>query len=330
MNFAIVLAAGKGTRMKSELPKGSSTVLNKSMVEYSVSALEKIGVDKIVTVVGYKKEIIMDILKNHNVDFAEQVVLNGTAKAVESAKDILSSLDGNTIITPCDMPLLSSTLFKEVLDYHISQKNDLTVLSSIVDNPFGYGRIVRDKNNNFLSITEELDATLEIKKIKEVNSGVFVVCNKLLFEALSKVSNNNKKQEYYLTDIVSIILSMNKKVDAYIYKNSFEVIGVNDTEHLKLAEQVLNQKIIESHRSNGVIINGNNILIGPDVAISSGVTIGNNVSIFGESEIGENTKINENTYIDNSIIGKNVLITNSTIKNKKINDNTIILNQNIE
>jgi len=235
-NNAIILSAGMGKRMNNEIPKGAIKLLGKEMVLYPVEVLEQLNFNKITVVVGYKKEVIYDILKGHNVEFATQTELNGTAKACLAAKDNFIGVTGNIIILPCDMPLLSTELVKETFRFHELNSNDLTVLSSEVDNPFSYGRIVRDGKGNFLKITEEADCTDEMRKIKEINSSVYCVSANLLFKYLEKIENHNKKNEYYLTDIVELMKKDNLKVEAYKYPNSFEITGINTLEALEDAE----------------------------------------------------------------------------------------------
>lgn len=325
MNNAIILSAGKGTRMKSELPKGAFRVLYRPMVVYPVVALKEAGFDKINVVVGHKKEIIEDILQGFDCVFSVQEVLNGTAKAVESAKENLINEDGNTVILPVDMPLITKNLLLELVSYHEESGNDLTVLSSLVDNPFSYGRIVRDRYGNFTSIKEEIEASPEEKLIKEVNSGVYIVNNKLLFEALSKVKNDNKKGEYYLTDIVSILKASKHKVGAYRYMESSEITGVNDLKTLAYAESILRRRINEDLMDQGIyIINPETVTIGPDVIIEHDVTIEPNTYIYGISKIGQGSHIGPNSELNNAIIHKNVNVTHSIVRDSEVLDNAIV------
>ena len=325
MNNAIILSAGKGSRMKSELPKGAFKVLYRPMVVYSVVALKEAGFNKINVVVGHKKEVIEDILQGFDCVFSVQEVLNGTAKAVESAKDNLINEDGNTVILPVDMPLITKNLLQELSSYHEESGNDLTVLSSIVDNPFSYGRIVRDKFGNFIAIKEELEANEEEKKIKEVNSGVYMVNNKLLFKALAQVKNNNKKGEYYLTDIVSILKSLKYKVGSFIYKEADEITGVNDLKTLAHAETILRRRINEDLMDQGIyIVNPDTVTIGPDVIIEHDVTILPNTYIYGRSKIGQGSKIGPNSELINAEIHKNASVAHSIVRDSIVMDNAIV------
>ena len=205
MNNVIILAAGKGTRMKSELPKCACPILNKSMIEYLVDDCILANINNIIVVVGFKQEVLRDILKDYkNVSFAVQTEQLGTGHACMVTKELLENADGSTVIVPGDMPLVGADNFNKLIKYHNENNLSMTILSSIFEDPTGYGRIVRE-NGKVTAIIEDKEATFEQKQIKEINTGLYVVNNKILFEALEKIDNNNSKNEYYLTDIVKII-----------------------------------------------------------------------------------------------------------------------------
>lgn len=231
---AIILAAGKGTRMRSELPKCACKLLGKPMINYILEALREASIKDICVILGHKREILEDILKD-SVEYAYQAEQLGTGHAVICAKDYYAKQNGLILIFPGDMPLIKGSTIKELIDTHINNKNDLTVVSTIVNNPFGYGRIVKE-NNQVLRIVEEKEATEEEKKIKEINAALYCINANLLEDALSKINNNNNKGEYYLTDIVEI-LAPNKKVDTFIIKDPLELTGINDPETLKQVEE---------------------------------------------------------------------------------------------
>ena len=237
---AIILAAGKGTRMNSDLPKCAIPFLDKPMVKYITDDCKELGIKDIVVVVGYKKEDIVKALDKENVKFAEQKELNGTGSAVKSAKSELSNLDGITLIFPGDMPLVGKDYIKDVIDTQINNHNDLTVVTTIYDDPKAYGRIYRE-NGLVKKIVEFKDCNEEQKLIKEVNSGLFCVKTDLLFKALDEVKNNNNQHEYYLTDIVEI-LGRNHNVDSYVVHDKVRLIGFNTMEELKQTEEMIRSK----------------------------------------------------------------------------------------
>ena len=185
MKNVIILAAGKGTRMKSELPKCACPILGKPMIKYLVDACIDAGIDNIIVVVGYKKEIIKEVLKDYpNIYYAYQEEQLGTGHACMVTKELLSSVNGTTVIVPGDMPLVGKDNLINILNYHEENNLAMTILSSIFDNPFSYGRIVRNSNNNVTAIVEEKECTKEQKLIKEINTGLYAVDNKTLFESL--------------------------------------------------------------------------------------------------------------------------------------------------
>ena len=212
--YAVVLAAGKGTRMKSNLHKVLHQVLGKSMVDHAVTNLEKIGVDKIVTLNAYEADSVRAELKDR-VEYAMQTEQLGTGHAVMMTKDLLEGLEGVTIVTYGDVPLLTEQTISNLFDYHQEQEAAITILTASTDNPTGYGRIIRDEAGNVLRIVEQKDANEQELLVKEINTGVCCYDNKVLFEALTKITNNNSQGEYYLTDLVGIIRDMGLKVVAY-------------------------------------------------------------------------------------------------------------------
>lgn len=238
MRNVIILAAGKGTRMKSELPKCACEILGKPMITYLVDACIEAEIENIIVVVGYKKEIIKEVLKDYsNISYAYQDEQLGTGHACMVTKSILENISGSTVIVPGDMPLVGKDNLVNLIKYHEENNLSMTILSSIFDNPFSYGRIVRE-NNSVIGIIEEKEATEEQKLIKEINTGLYVVDNKTLFESLELIDNNNNKHEYYLTDIVKVI-SKHSKVDAVVCEYDYHLTGINDLDTLHFVEEKL-------------------------------------------------------------------------------------------
>lgn len=324
MTYAIILAAGKGTRMKTEIPKCAYPILRKPMISYIVEKLEKTSeVDEIVCVVGYKKEIFYDLLQNR-VSFAVQEKQLGTANAVYSARTVLEGKAGTTLIIPGDVPLMSVKLTDKIIRAHHAMGNDLTLVSMIMDNPKGYGRIVRNKYDVVEKIVEEKDANDYQRQIHEVNSGVYVVNNEHLFEVLKHIKAENVQKEYYLTDIVEL-MSQKYKVGVFTVRDTIQVMGVNDLYHISVAEKQLRDVINRDHMINGVsMVNPETITIGYDVIIEPGAMILPNTTITGRSVIktdatvGPNTEIHEsniyqNTHVKHSLIYDSTVMENSTI-----------------
>ena len=313
---AIILAAGKGERMKTNIPKCAFPILKKPMINYIIDTLKKTKVDNRVIVVGYKKEVFLDMLKDET--FAIQEEQLGTADAVKCALDKLK--EGITIVLPGDTPLINSTLINKLLDIQIKENNDMALCSMMLDDPKGYGRIVRN-NKVVEKIVEEKDASTEIKKIKEVNTGIMVFNNSFLTKAIKKIKNDNAKGEYYLTDIVNFT----KKISNYLLEDPDMMLGINDLCALSVVEEKLLDNIRNTHMLNGVnIINKNSVVIGPDVEIESGVTIYPNSIILGRTKISKNAIIGPSTELYNAIIKENVICRQSVVY-----DSTILKNAEV-
>ena len=230
----IILAAGLGSRMNQELPKCACLLNNKPMIKYLIETCNKLNPEEIILVVGYKKEKVIEVVGN-DVTYIYQQKQLGTANAVLCCYNHLSSYDGDLLIIPGDTPLVPFEILRDFITRY--QNRNLTILTTKIENPSGLGRIKRDKPNNVLKIIEEYELTEEEKKIKEVNTGIYLVNSKILFNNVKKIDNNNNKQEYYLTDIVEIIKD-NK--DTYLVNFDYRLQGINDFQTLKRIEGVLN------------------------------------------------------------------------------------------
>ena len=301
--YSIVLAAGKGTRMKTELPKCAYPILKKPMIEYIIEKLECSLIDENVVVVGHQKEVLMDILGDR-VLYAEQKEQLGTGHAVLSAESCLKDKNGITFILPGDMPLMSIDLTDQIIRAHQEMGNDLTVVSMYFDNPTSYGRIIRDDYGSIAAIVEEKDCSNDQKRIKEVNSGVYVVNNEDLFKVLKKIKKNERKNEYYLTDIVAL-MRHDYKIGSFVVHDSFMMMGINDLYAVSIAERYLRDEINRNHMLNGVqMISPNTITIGHNVQIDPGVMIMPNTTITGDSTIKEGAIIGPNTEIHHGFVDK--------------------------
>lgn len=322
--YVVVLAAGKGTRMKSKLYKVLHKVCGKTMVEHVVDAARGVNPAKIVTVVGTGAGEVEKVLDGKS-DFAFQEKQLGTGDAVMTAKEELGDKDGATLVVTGDTPLFTTETFDGLFKYHAEKGNAATVLTAEAPNPFGYGRIIRDDQGNVLRIVEQKDGKPEELKVKEINTGVFCFDNKKLFEALKHVDNNNAQGEYYLTDVLEILRNSGERVGAYKMPDFSESLGVNDRIALAQATKIMQRRINEEHMRNGVSF------IDPDTAyIDAGVKIGNDTVIEGNVVIKGNTEIGSDCYITNgsrvvdSKIGNHVTITSSTLQEAEMDDNTDI------
>jgi UDP-N-acetylglucosamine diphosphorylase/glucosamine-1-phosphate N-acetyltransferase len=242
-NFcALILAAGKGTRMKSDLAKVLHVLEGKPLLHYSLAAARVAGAEKVVVIIGHQASVVREEFANSGVIFVEQNPQLGTGHAVLQAKDVLANYSGLTVILCGDVPLLTPATISGLIADHQASGALITVLTTYPADPQGYGRIVKDNKGNILKIVEERDASVSEKSIGEINTGIYCVDTPFLFAALGKITNNNKQHEYYLTDIVEIACREGLTVRSHIATDYIEVMGINTPEELARASQYLQNK----------------------------------------------------------------------------------------
>ena len=323
-NYAIILAAGKGTRMKSDLPKVLHKVAGISMLEHVFRSVNAINPEKTVTVVGHKAELVEQVLAGQT-DFVRQTEQLGTGHAVMMAEPVLENLTGQTLVIAGDTPLITGESLKNLIDFHINHKNVATILTAEADNPFGYGRIVRNQHDEVLKIVEQKDASDFEQQIKEINTGTYVFDNARLFEALKNINTNNAQGEYYITDVIGIFRENGEKVGAYTLKDFDESLGVNDRVALATAEGIMRRRINQQHMVNGVsFVNPHATYIDVDVEIAPEVQVEANVTLKGQTKIGAETILTNGTYIVDSVIGERTVITNSMIEESSVADGVTV------
>ena len=323
-NYAIILAAGKGTRMKSDLPKVLHKVAGISMLEHVFRSVNAIDPEKTVTVVGHKAELVEQVLAGQT-DFVRQTEQLGTGHAVMMAEPVLENLTGQTLVIAGDTPLITGESLKNLIDFHINHKNVATILTAEADNPFGYGRIVRNQHGEVLKIVEQKDASDFEQQIKEINTGTYVFDNARLFEALKNINTNNAQGEYYITDAIGIFRENGEKVGAYTLKDFDESLGVNDRVALATAESVMRRRINQQHMVNGVsFVNPDATYIDVDVEIAPEVQVEANVTLKGQTKIGVETILTNGTYIVDSVIGERTVITSSMIEESSVADGVTV------
>ena len=234
---AVILAAGKGTRMESDLPKVIHTIDEKPMVEYVIAAVKEAGIEDICLIVGYKAEQVKEAVTSA-VTYAYQEEQLGTGHAVKCAGDFIGE-QGDVLVLCGDTPLITGKTIKSAMDFHKKSNNQMTVISAMVEEPTGYGRIIRDSEGNFVKNVEHKDATEEERKSKEINSGMYIFHASDLQSALAKINNNNAQGEYYLPDALEIIKKEGGRVDAYILEDADEMAGVNTKAQLQDAADIM-------------------------------------------------------------------------------------------
>ena len=318
----LILAAGKGTRMKSELPKVLHKVCGVPMVQKIVNTCSKIGSIENILILGHKKEEVLKVLPNMQYVVQEEQL--GTGHAVIQAKDKLKDFDGTVMILCGDTPLLREETLKELYNYHKQTGATTTILTSIYENPFGYGRIVKE-NETVIGIVEEKEASEEIRAIKEVNAGVYCFESKDLLSALDRIDNKNEKGEYYLTDVIAINVRDGKKVEAFLLEDNDEILGINSKIELEKANCIMKNRINEKHMENGVIfIDKNSVYIEESVEIGQDTIIYPGALLQGDTVIGQNCEILGNTRVIDCNIGNNVRVESSVLEESVVEDRVTI------
>jgi len=284
---AIILAAGVSSRMKTEMPKVLHQVCGRSMLSYVLDSCRAVGVTKIFVVVGYGAEQVKEQFgSDSDITFVLQAQQKGTGHAVLCCKDQLGDFEGDTFVICGDMPLVRSDILQSLLDRQDKSGAVVTLATAILEDPSSYGRINRDSEGNLLGIIEDKDCSEEQLEIKEVNPSYYLFDNKVLFETLAKVGNDNAKGEYYITDSISILLGEGKEIEAVTSVEPAEAMGVNSRVDLSAISKVMRERILGKLMSEGVTI------IDPE-----------NTWVDSRAQIGKDTVIEPFTYIGNAKVG---------------------------
>lgn len=315
MRNAVILAAGKGTRMKSVMNKVMHPLIDRPVLAYVIEALQKAGVSRIVVITGYQAKSIQDAWPE--LEFALQEPQLGTGHAVMQAK-MLESEKGQTLIIngdgPCIQPETLEKLFQE------NENASLTLLSSVLEDGAHYGRIIRGEDGSFQEIVEAKDCSDEQKKVREVNAGIYCFNNEDLFDGLKELTNDNAQNEYYLTDLVKILNSKGKKVQALPVEDPDEVQGINDVKELYQAYSWLKNRYIEQAMDQGVqIVDPVRTVIGKDAEFGHDVIVHPNTEIYGSTKVGDYAVI-ESSHLDNVEVGRGSKISHAWLKNCRTED----------
>ncbi|MBQ2824267.1 MAG: bifunctional UDP-N-acetylglucosamine diphosphorylase/glucosamine-1-phosphate N-acetyltransferase GlmU [Oscillospiraceae bacterium] len=321
-NCAVILAGGQGKRMKSDLPKPMFEVLGEPMLEWALKSCEEAEIGNICVVKGYNAEVIENYLNGRCTTVMQEERM-GTGHAVMMAVDWLKEhMGGNTLILCGDAPFVDSETVKQALELHIADGNAVTVITSEVENPYGYGRILRTPDRKGIKgIVEEKDATNEQKKICEINSGAYWFKTEQLLYALGEIKPNNSQGEYYLTDSVFILIDAGHRAGAYISPNPDVVLGANDRRGLLKLNNAAREAVIGKHLDNGVeFVCTDGVTIGRSVKIGTGTKILQGTILKGNTVIGENCVIGPNCLIENSTVGDNTILNTVQVYDSQIDD----------
>ncbi|WP_027415767.1 bifunctional UDP-N-acetylglucosamine diphosphorylase/glucosamine-1-phosphate N-acetyltransferase GlmU [Aneurinibacillus terranovensis] len=320
--FAVVLAAGQGTRMKSKLYKVLHPVCGKPMVQHVVDNLAELQMDRIVVIVGHGADKIKQQLGDA-IEYAMQEQQRGTAHAVMQADSILSGKPGTTLVVSGDEPLISSGTLAALIQAHTDNKAAATILTRVMDDPTGYGRIIREANGRVARIVEQKDASEQERLVREINTGTYCFDNEKLFAVLKQIDNNNAQGEYYLPDAIEILAKQGERIETSVTDE--QTVGVNDRVALAKAEALMRNRILEYHMREGVTV------IDPsNTYIETGVTIGRDTVVYPGTIIGAGTTIGEDCIIGphaqvtNCVIGDGVEIKHSVLMDSRVDNRTTV------
>lgn len=320
---AVIMVAGKGTRMQSKYHKGTHKICGKEMVNIIIDKLKRCGINEINLIVGENRESIIDITQCKNVSYSIQEEQLGTGHAVLCAQEFLEDKTGDVLVFACDMPLFDEENIVKLINTHKNENNSSTVVTSFLDDALSYGRIIRT-NGDISCVREAKDCNQEELLINEINTSIYCFKVKDLLDSVKKVKNSNSQNEFYLTDVIEILSNEDKKIGSISVPHE-EVIGVDSRIQLYKANECLRKKINEYHMKNGVtILDPKSTYIDMDVKIGKDVMIHPNVYICGNSVLHDDCEILPNTRIVNSVISSGVRVENSSLYDSEVGENSSI------
>ncbi|MEW9672677.1 bifunctional UDP-N-acetylglucosamine diphosphorylase/glucosamine-1-phosphate N-acetyltransferase GlmU [Ammoniphilus sp. 3BR4] len=316
--YAVVLAAGQGTRMKSKLYKVLHPVCGKPMVQHIVDRLQALAMDEIVVIVGHGADKVKEQLGSA-IHYAFQEKQLGTAHAVMMSSELLKDKQGTTVVVTGDTPLIKQETLQQLMSHHAETQAAATVLTTVLPDATGYGRIVRNDKEHVERIVEHKDTNEAERQIKEISTGIFCFDNQKLFAALKQVNNDNSQGEYYLPDVIGILKKQNEIISAFLTEDAEDGMGVNDRVQLAQAEQIMRRRINEGHMRNGVsIIDPSATYIEADVVIGADTVIQPGSFLRGKTVIGEDCLIGPNADLSHTQVESGVAVQYSVISDSTI------------
>ncbi len=322
---ALILAAGKGVRMKSELPKVLHPVLGKPMVEYVIDAARSVGADPVTVIIGFGRERMREALVSNRVSFVEQTEQLGTGHAVQCYARSAGASPENLLVICGDTPLISRETLKKLVDTHEARNPSLTMLTLDMTSPGGYGRILRDSSGNVTAIREAKDCTEAQRAIREVNLAVYLFKGPVLFESIGRLKNNNKQGEYYLTDVVEMLSSAGHPIEALKENDETSTLGINSRQDLARVAKIMEGRVIDRLMTSGVsIVDPQQTYIEPDVEIGPESVIWPGTVLRGRCRVGSRCRIGPGTTIISSEIGDDVQAEHCLVRDSRIASETVI------
>lgn len=312
--------------MKSTRAKVLHEVFYRPMLHHVLDSVTPLNPVKTIVIVGHQKEAVEEILHGYEVVCCEQKEQKGTGHAVLAAQPLLSDFKGNVMILCGDSPLLQPLHLQQMIEAHQRSGCKLTIMTTSLDKPTNYGRIIIDAGGAVQAVVEEKDASQEQRKIREINAGIYIGEAPFLFKALSRVTTDNSQQEMYLTDIVSIAVEDGLRVNKFEHPHPDHVLGVNSKVELAQAHREIRSRLNDKLMAQGVtMLDPLTTTIGSDVTVGSGCHFDAQVTILGESSIGDNCRIEPGVYLDNAVLANDVHIgANSVIMNQRLEAGTVI------
>lgn len=314
---AIILAAGQGSRMRSKQAKVLHPLAGLEMVNHAVRSVRLAAFDRIIVVVGYQAEKVQGVLEQ--VTLAEQKEQLGTGHAVNQCREILRDFDGPVLVTYGDTPLFRSETFRELVQFHQQGQAGATILTAIFADPTGYGRIVRDREGNVLGVVEHKDANERERQITEINTGTYCFDSKLLFEYLAQITPDNVQAEYYLPDVLPLMLQGGHTIRGYVLEDATESMGINDRIQLSQAEAILRDRICTHWQKQGVtIVDPKSTWIEWDCQIGQDSVIYPGCFIQKGTVIGEDCRIGPHCRLTGAQIGDGVRMEHAIIEGRVV------------